>query len=60
MRGSVVSGYRVYINAKERETLVDLISNDLQLSNLDEHLKEKEKLIAKLLDHQDQVNKTTK
>lgn len=49
-----MSGYRVYISAKEREVLLDLLANDINFSELDKHIQEKEKLISKLLDNQDQ------
>lgn len=42
-------GYRVYINAKEAPILMDILANDVNFSDYDEHIAEKEVLITKLL-----------
>ena len=44
-----MSGYRVYITAKDYELLVDLLRNDVYLSDDDEREAEKEAVIDKLL-----------
>jgi hypothetical protein len=49
-----MSGYRVYITAKDNELLGDILFNDVSFSEDDDQIEDKNRLINKLLDLEDQ------